>query len=85
MARITMMLPFFVVQEELNNVQSDHVGNTMGVRIRPAVAENFLSMIENQSSISRMTQQDGDSSDQSSGKLHQLLNNSPRRDAVAAS
>ncbi|THU46405.1 hypothetical protein C4D60_Mb09t04600 [Musa balbisiana] len=73
------------LMEELNNVQSDHVGNTMGVRIRPAVAENFLSMIENQSSISRMTQQDGDSSDQSSGKLHQLLNNSPRRDAVAAS
>ncbi|URE23409.1 Common plant regulatory factor [Musa troglodytarum] len=73
------------LMEELNNVRSDHVGNTVGVRIRPAVAENFISMIENQSSISRMTQQDGDSSDQSSGKLHQLLNNSPRRDAVAAS
>ncbi|XP_065045218.1 G-box-binding factor 3-like isoform X1 [Musa acuminata AAA Group] len=70
--------------DKLKNVQSSHFGKTKSVRIPPLVAENFLSMIENQNSA-RPAPQEGDTSDQSGGKLHQLLNTSPRRDAVAAS
>ncbi|THU51602.1 hypothetical protein C4D60_Mb06t32750 [Musa balbisiana] len=70
--------------DKLKNVQSSHFGKMKSVRIPPLVAENFLSMIENQNSA-RTAPQEGDTSDQSGGKLHQLLNTSPRRDAVAAS
>lgn len=64
---------------------SDH-SNMNNVKIAPVVAENFLSMIENQGSISRPTKQrEGDADGKSTKKLRQLLNSSPRRDAVAAS
>lgn len=49
------------------------------------VAENFLSMIDNSSSISRSMQQEDEAHDNSIGKLHQLLDSNPRTDAVAAS
>lgn len=49
------------------------------------VAENFLSIIDDSSSISASTQQQDEVRENSSGKLHLLLDSKPRTDAVAAS
>ncbi|CAL9164121.1 G-box-binding factor 3-like isoform X1 [Musa acuminata AAA Group] len=49
------------------------------------VVENFLSMIDKQSSSSLSEKQDDEKSDKSNGKLRQLMDTSPTTDAVAAS
>ncbi|URD89993.1 Common plant regulatory factor [Musa troglodytarum] len=49
------------------------------------VVENFLSMIDKQSSTSLSEKQDDEKSDKSNGKLRQLMDTSPKTDAVAAS
>ncbi|XP_038987119.1 G-box-binding factor 3 isoform X2 [Phoenix dactylifera] len=49
------------------------------------VAENFLSIIDNSSSISASAQQQDEACENSSGKFHQLLDSKPRTDALAAS
>ncbi|XP_072993922.1 common plant regulatory factor 1-like isoform X1 [Typha latifolia] len=60
-----------------NNIETD--GNST------VVVENFLSIIDKPNTSSRSEQVDSQEPGNSGTKLHQLLNSSPRTDAVAAS
>lgn len=54
-------------------------------RVQPFSTENLLSRVNNSGSIARDAEKEGDMYEKNSGaKLHQLLDASPRADAVAA-
>ncbi|XP_010914262.1 G-box-binding factor 3 isoform X1 [Elaeis guineensis] len=70
---------------QLSQAEESSIANMETEGAPSVVAENFLSMIDNSSSVSRSVQQEDEAHENSSGKLHQLLDSNPRTDAVAAS
>lgn len=80
---------YLYVQEKLN-ARSVHAEESSPDKMETdsapsVVVENFLSMIDKQSSSSLSEKQDDEKSDKSNGKLRQLMDTSPTTDAVAAS
>lgn len=80
------------IQEKLKNVQQGQTEEIVlngvdGKRATPISTENLLSRVNNSSSNDITTEEENDYCDEkqnSSAKLHQLLDTSPRADAVAA-
>ncbi|XP_054784102.1 G-box-binding factor 3 isoform X2 [Prosopis cineraria] len=80
------------LMEKLKNVQQGQTEEIVlnsidSKRAAPISTENLLSRVNNSSSNDRTTEEDNDFCDDkqnSSAKLHQLLDTSPRADAVAA-
>lgn len=80
------------IQDKLKNAQLGHseeiVLNNMDKRTQPISTENLLSRVNNSGSIDRTAEEDNDMYEKNSNsgtkKLHQLLDASPRADAVVA-
>ncbi|MQL75146.1 hypothetical protein Taro_007529 [Colocasia esculenta] len=77
-----------VLMEKLNNVQQglslDRSSDKVEDQTSPSAGiENFLSKINEPTTVSRSEQQDNETRD-NAGKLHQLLETSPRADAAIA-
>ena len=86
------MLVGFHIQEKLKKAQLGQREEIMlnsidGKRTLPVSTENLLSRVNNSGSIGKSIEEKGDMYDKNSNsgaKLHQLLDASPRADAVAA-
>ncbi|PON81829.1 Basic-leucine zipper transcription factor [Trema orientale] len=77
--------------DKLKNAQLGHteeiILNNVDKRTQPISTENLLSRVNNSGSIDRTAEEDNDMYEKNSNsgtKLHQLLDASPRADAVAA-
>ena len=79
------------IQDKLKNAQLGHteeiILNNVEKRTQPISTENLLSRVNNSGSVDRTAEEDNDLYEKNSNsgtKLHQLLDASPRADAVAA-
>lgn len=83
----------FNIQEKLKNAQLGHTKDIIlknvdeQTRAAPVSTENLLSRVSNSGSVDENINEEGEMYDKKSNsgtKLHQLLDTSPRADAVAA-
>lgn len=76
------------LMEKLKNPQSRQLEEEGADKMetgKPYILENFLSIMDNQNSNGRNEQKNNEGNEKSTGRLHQLLDPSPRGGAVAAS
>ncbi|KAJ9681286.1 hypothetical protein PVL29_020253 [Vitis rotundifolia] len=72
---------------QLEQAEDTHVNKVDDKRVLPVSTENLLSRVNNSGSVDRSTEEEGDMYEKNTNtgaKLHQLLDTSPRADAVAA-
>ncbi|ONI23335.1 hypothetical protein PRUPE_2G182800 [Prunus persica] len=85
----TLKLENATLMDKLKNTRVGRMEEIMmnidDKRVQPFSTENLLSRVNNSGSIARDAEKEGDMYEKNSGaKLHQLLDASPRADAVAA-
>ncbi|XP_009377247.2 common plant regulatory factor 1 [Pyrus x bretschneideri] len=85
----TLRLENTTLLDKLKNARvgrmEDIIMNIDDKRVQPFSTENLLSRVNNAGSIARDAEKDSDAYEKNNGtKLHQLLDASPRADAVAA-
>lgn len=85
----TLKLENATLMDKLKNTRIGRMEEIMmnidDKRVQPFSTENLLSRVNNSGSIARDAEKEGDMYEKNSGaKLHQLLDASPRADAVAA-
>lgn len=72
---------------QLEQAEDTHLNKVDDKRVLPVSTENLLSRVNNSGSVDRSTEEEGDMYEKNTNtgaKLHQLLDTSPRADAVAA-
>lgn len=79
---------FFNIQDKLKSAQLGHTEKIILNNIdKPISTENLLSRVNNSGSIDRTGEEENDGYEKnrnSGAKLHQLLDTSPRADAIVA-